>query len=82
MAAAAVAAPSATPVSKMVYLGRVSMENDREGLPEIDELDLGVPGEDSFTASVYGSRYAALDLPKHEMPEDEMPREVAYRMIK
>lgn len=37
---------------------------------------------DTFTSSVYGSRFAAEDLPKYEMPEGEMPREVAYRMIK
>lgn len=42
--------------------------------PEIDA--------DTFTASVYGSKFAGQDLPKHEMPEDEMPREIAYRMIK
>jgi glutamate decarboxylase len=35
-----------------------------------------------FTSSVYGSRYAAEDLPRHEMPEHEMPKEVAYKMIK
>ncbi len=38
--------------------------------------------EDSFTTTVYGSRFAAQDLPRHEMPECEMPKEVAYRMIK
>jgi len=38
--------------------------------------------EDCFTTSVYGSRFAAADLPRHEMPEHEMPKEVAYRMIK
>ncbi|KAK5661390.1 hypothetical protein OQA88_11289 [Cercophora sp. LCS_1] len=38
--------------------------------------------EDCFTTSVYGSRFAASDLPRHEMPEHEMPKEVAYRMIK
>jgi glutamate decarboxylase len=38
--------------------------------------------EDRFTTSVYGSKFAAEDLPKHEMPENEMPKEVAYRMIK
>jgi glutamate decarboxylase len=37
---------------------------------------------DTFTTTVYGSRFAAEDLPKHEMPENEMPKEVAYRMIK
>jgi glutamate decarboxylase len=40
------------------------------------------PDSDLFTTSVYGSRFAAEDLPKHEMPETEMPKEVAYRMIK
>lgn len=39
-------------------------------------------GDQFTTSSVYGSRFAAQDLPKHEMPEDEMPKEVAYRMIK
>ena len=57
----------------MVHLGRVSA---------LGGFDLGVPDEDEFTASVYGSRFAAADLPKHEMPNDEMPREIAYRMIK
>lgn len=38
--------------------------------------------EDHFSTSVYGSKFAAVDLPKHEMPEKEMPKEVAYRMIK
>lgn len=38
--------------------------------------------EDEFTTSVYGSRFAAMDLPKHHMPECEMPRDIAYRMIK
>jgi glutamate decarboxylase len=37
---------------------------------------------DTFAASVYGSRYASCDLPKVEMPESEMPKEIAYRMIK
>ena len=37
---------------------------------------------DEFTTSVYGSRFAGMDLPRHHMPEGEMPREVAYRMIK
>lgn len=39
-------------------------------------------GGDDVNASVYGSRFAAQDLPTHEMPEGEMPREIAYRMIK
>lgn len=39
-------------------------------------------GEETYATSVYGSRFAAEDLPKDEMPEEEMPREVAYRLIK
>ena len=38
--------------------------------------------EDEATASVYGSRFATECLPKHEMPEKEMPKEIAYRMIR
>ena len=38
--------------------------------------------EDEVTASVYGSRFASQSLPLHEMPEKEMPKEVAYRMIR
>jgi glutamate decarboxylase len=34
------------------------------------------------TTAVYGSRFAAQDLPQHTLPDEEMPREVAYRMIK
>lgn len=37
---------------------------------------------DEFTTSVYGSRFAAEDLPKQQMPEERMPREVAYQLIK
>lgn len=44
--------------------------------------DEDVEDEDPAIISVYGSKYAAQDLPKTEMPEKEMPREVVYRMIK
>lgn len=37
---------------------------------------------DEFTTSVYGSKYAQEELPRTEMPESPMPRDVAYRMIK
>ena len=39
-------------------------------------------GADTYCSSVYGSRFALQQLPASEMPEGEMPREVAYRMIK
>jgi glutamate decarboxylase len=41
-----------------------------------------ISDEDTYTTTVYGSKYAAEDLPKYEMPEHEMPKEVAYKMIK
>jgi glutamate decarboxylase len=51
-------------------------------VPGLEHISLEPPGEDEFSTSVYGSRFAAEDLPSHEMPEKEMPKEVAYRMIK
>jgi hypothetical protein len=48
----------------------------------MEHISLEAPGEDEFSTSVYGSRFAAEDLPSHEMPEREMPKEIAYRMIK
>ncbi|KAF2764125.1 glutamate decarboxylase [Teratosphaeria nubilosa] len=71
----------------MVHLGQIATDkeiSDNQTLPGLENLDLGPQGfgENEFTASVYGSRYAAADLPRHEMPDEEMPREVAYRMIK
>ena len=69
-----------------MVLGKIATDKDvadSKGLAGgIDDLNLVGGGDDEFTASVYGSRFAATDLPKHEMPEGEMPREVAYRMIK
>lgn len=69
----------------MVHLGKVptvkEIQDEKSDLPQLDKLALGY-GEDEFSSNVYGSKFAALDLPKHSMPEDEMPREIAYRMIK
>ena len=67
----------------MVHLATV--KNDAE-LPTLsggmENIQLDPPGEDEFSSSVYGSKFAAEDLPGYEMPEKEMPKEVAYRMIK
>ena len=38
--------------------------------------------EDAFTTISYGSRFARMELPRHQMPEGEMPRDIAYRLIK
>lgn len=74
----------------MVHLNRVSTQGGTDfGLPKrqstvpgLEHISLDPPGEDEFSTSVYGSRFAAMDLPHHEMPEKEMPKEVAYRLIK
>jgi glutamate decarboxylase len=71
----------------MVHLAAIPSQKDLKS-PTIDGTSLQklkldhIPEESDFSTTVYGSKYAILDLPKHEMPEDEMPREVAYRMIK
>jgi len=51
-------------------------------VPGLEHISLEAPGDDEFSTSVYGSRFAAQDLPSKEMPEREMPKEIAYRMIK
>ncbi|EXK76813.1 glutamate decarboxylase [Fusarium oxysporum f. sp. raphani 54005] len=38
--------------------------------------------KDAFTTISYGSRFARMELPRHQMPESEMPRDIAYRLIK
>jgi hypothetical protein len=54
-----------------------------ELMRSLDEKDSGVAlGENHCIASVAtGSKHSIYDMPKYKMPEDEMPREVAYRMI-
>lgn len=68
----------------MVHLGKVATDRDiaDSKLPELEKLDLDAPEQNEMTTSVYGSRFAAQDLPRHEMPDGEMPREMAYRLIK
>jgi glutamate decarboxylase len=48
----------------------------------LDTLKISDIPADSFTSSVYGSKFARDDLPEFEIPEGEMPKEVAYRLIK
>ncbi|KAM7216874.1 glutamate decarboxylase [Rhypophila decipiens] len=74
----------------MVHLSSVQSPNENGLGTEEDKLIRAVKkvhlqlanDEDNFVSSVYGSRFAGADLPRHEMPEKEMPKEVAYRMIK
>lgn len=57
----------------MVHLNRVATNKEVEaakGLAkDLDMFTLAVEDEpDDHTATVYGSKYAAEDLPRHEMP--------------
>lgn len=68
----------------MVHLATVKRDSeDVEPLVErVDSIELETTDDDGFYSTVYGTRFAAEQLPQNEMPEKEMPREVAYRMIK
>lgn len=74
----------------MVHLAAVKndAELDDKVNVKIESLELGpedVDEEDvhpDFGTAVYGSKFAAMDIPKHEIPDDEMPKDVAYRLIK
>lgn len=69
----------------MVHLAKVTNDSEVKKGPPVEgvkELSLDAPDGGEFSTTVYGTRFAAQDLPSHEMPEQEMPKEVAYRMIK
>ncbi|TVY27619.1 Glutamate decarboxylase [Lachnellula hyalina] len=69
----------------MVHLSQIKKDKniDKPLVEGLEKLDIDSSSQsDLFTTSVYGSKFAAEDLPKHEMPDTEMPKEVAYRMIK
>jgi len=68
----------------MVHLAQIpSDDHVNASLVEgMDKLDIASAEPDSFTTTIYGSRFAAQDLPRYEIPECEMPKEVAYRLIK
>jgi glutamate decarboxylase len=51
-------------------------------VPGMEHISLEPPGKNEYSSSIYGSRFAAEDLPGYEIPETEMPKEIAYRMIK
>jgi glutamate decarboxylase len=76
----------------MVHLAQVKSDSEVKAatsrgkrgsiVPGLEHISLEAPGSDDFSTSVYGSRYASEDLPTHELPDKEMPKEIAYRMIK
>lgn len=69
----------------MVHLAQIPSD-DHANAPLVEGMEklqmAGLNSGDTFTTTVYGSKFASEDLPKYEMPEKEMPKEVAYRMIK
>ncbi|KAF2124645.1 glutamate decarboxylase [Dothidotthia symphoricarpi CBS 119687] len=71
----------------MVHVNRVATSKEiadsKQGFEEFEALKLTAEEEqDDYTSTVYGSKWAAEDLPKHEMPDCEMPPHIAYRLIK
>lgn len=71
----------------MVHINRVAttkeVSDEKDQFHKVSSINLEPEDEaDDHTATVYGSRYATQDLPRHEMPDKEMPSQIAYRMIK
>ncbi|GCB22949.1 glutamate decarboxylase 4 [Aspergillus awamori] len=67
----------------MVHLAQVKRDSEVEKTAQqVGSIQLDSAEDDAFYSSVYGTRFATEQLPSTEMPEREMPREVAYRMIK
>merc|ERR1711988_351214 len=73
-AAAAAAMVHLSKIPVRIKVGRPAPPPPSVQQEVIEELD-------DVMGSVYGSRYAATDLPAHEMPEGQMPKDVAYRLI-
>ncbi|CEP19110.1 hypothetical protein [Parasitella parasitica] len=59
----------------MVFLTRAVCDTDSSQKAQ-DEQD------ESVETTIYGTRWASRDIPRYDMPEEEMPANVAYRMIK
>ena len=62
----------------MVHLSHISKPHDGDDhlSEEVRKLHIeAATDNDNFTTSVYGSKFAAQDLPRYEIPDGEMPRE-------
>ena len=70
----------------MVHLAQIkkSQPSDQDAADRLAAVQLDTPVQDgdNYASSVYGSRFAVQQMPGVEMPEREMPRDVAYRLIK
>ncbi|KAK9763926.1 hypothetical protein K7432_008996 [Basidiobolus ranarum] len=51
-------------------------------LEKSDDPSSKIHEEDVTSTTVYGSHWAAQDIPRFDMPSDEMPPKVAYKLIK
>ena len=62
----------------MVHLATIPQDQEVNAplVEGMKKLEIETDGEDISTANVYGSRFAAQELPKHEIPDGEMPKEV------
>ncbi|KAH7406712.1 pyridoxal phosphate-dependent transferase [Phaeosphaeria sp. MPI-PUGE-AT-0046c] len=71
----------------MVHINRVAttkeVSDGKAQFETVSSINLSPEDEDDdYTSNVYGSKYASEDLPRHEIPDKEMPPAVAYRLIK
>ena len=73
----------------MVHLAQIKKQptDSQDIANRLASVQLDTPvqqadGADTYCSSVYGSRFAVQQMPSTEMPEREMPRDVAYRLIK
>lgn len=70
----------------MVHLAQIkkNQPSDQDAADRLAAIQLDTPAQDgdNYASSVYGSRFAIQQMPSLEMPEREMPRDVAYRLIK
>ncbi|KAI9721186.1 MAG: hypothetical protein M1812_002347 [Candelaria pacifica] len=69
----------------MVHLAPIPNDKEVDKDPLVDgmkKIKFPEPTENEMSTSVYGSHFATQDLPKTEMPESEMPKDIAYKMIK
>ena len=71
-------------VSNMVHLASVKpdAELDAPISKKLESVKIADWDESDSTLNVYGSRYASEGLPTGHMPENEMPPDIAYRLIK
>ena len=69
----------------MVHLACIPNDKgDNENLAEeVERLAFNATTQNNASnVSIYGSIYSTQQVPMYEIPDNELPKEVAYRMIK